>query len=223
VNASEIRQNIQLIYERYSIPKNLQRHMMQVAAVGEQLSNASKMPVNKNNIVAALLIHDLGNLVKMQLHSDEKIKLLDLEDQNKVEYYRKKQKEFIEKYSSDDFVTNKLIAKEIGVENEIIDLLPGENPLQMLTKREVTPKNIEKIICIYSDLRVSPTGVTTIKERLAEYAKRHSFDSDPAKTEHSNNFVKAAEEMERKLFLKMNITPKEITKDSVKKLVSSYL
>lgn len=56
------------IYERFRIPGNLQMHMFRVAGVGELISNNWKgLDISKEDIVAALLIHDIGNIVKFNM------------------------------------------------------------------------------------------------------------------------------------------------------------
>lgn len=58
---------IQEIYRRYSIPPNLERHMLQVAAVGEYICTHWSGPeLNSQLILQALLLHDLGNIVKFK-------------------------------------------------------------------------------------------------------------------------------------------------------------
>lgn len=219
MEAKKIIANIKQMYSDYSIPTNLQRHMLAVAGVAKQLSDNCKVNTNSNALVAASLIHDLGNIVKMQFDEKHAKSLLDDKDFGKIAFYREKQKEFIEKYGEDDEEANIKIASEIGAPKDVAALLECHATVAQKGLSTIN-ENFEAQLLFYSDLRVSPNGVVPLKERLNEYAKRHSFDKDPIKTAQSKEFVKAAIEMEEEIFKKMKIKPEEITPISTKKCLT---
>ena len=68
MKSKEIIEHIQSIYQTFEVPKNLQEHMLRAAAVGSILCDNWKGPaIHKEDVIAVLLIHDLGNIVKMDM------------------------------------------------------------------------------------------------------------------------------------------------------------
>ena len=60
------------IYEKYGTPSNLQEHMLRAAALSNIICNSWKGPqINRERIVTVMLLHDMGNVVKMNLTKKE--------------------------------------------------------------------------------------------------------------------------------------------------------
>jgi len=56
------------IYEEYMIPKNLQEHMLRVAALAEVLlENWTKGNIDKSEIIKACLFHDIAKPITPDL------------------------------------------------------------------------------------------------------------------------------------------------------------
>ena len=53
------------IYKEYKIMPSLQMHMLRVAAVTKMIVDNYNMDLDKESLVVAALVHDLGNIVKM--------------------------------------------------------------------------------------------------------------------------------------------------------------
>ena len=86
---------ISQIYNKYSIPINLKKHMLRVAAVGKIIcDNTKDIKINKNLIIKTLLLHDIGNILKFDF---SKTNLLDPQDKKRVKQLRKTQQLFLEK------------------------------------------------------------------------------------------------------------------------------
>jgi broad specificity phosphatase PhoE/uncharacterized protein (UPF0147 family) len=220
IESKQIIQITKQIYEKYSVPTNVRRHMIQVAAVAELLCEKSKKKTNKEDIIAAALIHDLGNIVKMNFDDKEKIKLLDLNDRKQLSFLRIKQKEFLQRYGSNDGMANQKIVEEIGV-NQKVNYLFKHKALERETDQK-WKNNLDLMIFTYADLRVAPNGVTTLKNRLAEFAKRYDLKSDKKKWEYSQAFCIFADDLEKTLFKNLLIKPKDITTLSIKKYFEKY-
>ena len=76
------------IYSKYSIPLNLQRHMLGVAALASAICDLFlESVVNKELIVKTSLLHDMGNVLKCNF---SRIDLFDEGDRNKIQKYKKK-------------------------------------------------------------------------------------------------------------------------------------
>ncbi len=172
LQADEIINTIDQIYKQCSIPKNLQIHMQKVAAVGEILCEkweGTPTP-NKPLIIAALLLHDMANIIKYDLVTPEGIKILG-PDRKRVEELRTLQQEFKEKYGPDERKANIAILKELNIDKEIIDLVKNlelENALEIQNSQDINAK-----IGMYADMRVGPNSILMLKERFADIKHRY--------------------------------------------------
>jgi len=59
---------IQQIYDHYDIMPSLQLHMLRVTAVAAMIVESFNQPLDKNNIIKACLLHDMGNIVKFDFN-----------------------------------------------------------------------------------------------------------------------------------------------------------
>ncbi|MDE1811126.1 MAG: HD domain-containing protein, partial [Candidatus Micrarchaeota archaeon] len=76
---SEIIQEINGIYDRFETPPSLRMHMFRVAAVGDMICQNWKndsIRINRDEIVAACLLHDLGNIAKMGMRKEEELRMM---------------------------------------------------------------------------------------------------------------------------------------------------
>lgn len=149
--------SIEEIYARFSIMPCLQAHMKTVAGVAEFIFEANAR-ANKKDVIAALLLHDLGNIVKFKLDGE-------------APYWKKIQQETIAKYGQDDHEATKKMVNALGV-NDRVAFLITEMGFENLPKI-VDSNDVELKICFYSDLRVAPHGIVTIPERFADLRKRY--------------------------------------------------
>jgi hypothetical protein len=193
---------------------------MLVAGVCELICDKCVGQVNKEDVVAAALIHDLGNFVKMTFDGKTEKELFDKEDHDKIEFFKKKKEEFALKYSPNDGEANILIAKEIHAPKEVIHLLENKE-IHHLTA-EQWKNDFGLIIFFYSDLRVSPQGVAPLAQRLKEFQKRNKFDSNPEQIQRSKEFTEFAMQVEEYLFSYVKIKPELITQDAIKKYYDKY-
>src|SRR5437588_9728526 len=76
--------NILEVYRKYSIPTNLQLHMLRAAAIGKLITdhwNYQHGPaIDVSVIIKTLLLHDMGNIVKIDL--DAPLGLTDAEKEH---------------------------------------------------------------------------------------------------------------------------------------------
>ena len=170
---------IKQIYKKYSVPPNLQKHMIRVAKVAQFICDHWKGEVlDKNKLIKTALLHDLGNIVKFNM--DKYPEFLGSEKSN-IEYWIEKQKEIIEKYGSDDHEVTQKMLVELGFGNESIEVVSSRsfaNSIEALNSDNWYIK-----ILLYSDLRVLPWGIGTlqerfddIKDRMPQYNKRDDLE-----------------------------------------------
>jgi len=220
MHSAEIIVSIQSIYDKYSVPLNVQRHMKEVAAVAEMICDNSKLKVNKEDVVASCLIHDLGNVIKMKFETLQDVVLLDEEDQKKIDFYKNQREEMRKKYGANAEHADLLIAKELGASIRVLELI-SHKAIHIEDEKFVS-NDFEEIIAAYADMRVSPHGIVSMRERLDEYRKRYKLHEDEGQLEHSKKFAILSEKMEEELFNKVLIKPEDITNLLAKKYIEKY-
>ncbi|NCN45241.1 MAG: hypothetical protein COU63_04645 [Candidatus Pacebacteria bacterium CG10_big_fil_rev_8_21_14_0_10_36_11] len=165
------KQTINQIYDQYFIPPGLRNHMYLVAAVGKYICDAWIGPeINKNNIISALLLHDLGNLIKFDL--SENAVVLDKALLDK--FWLRKQVEIKTKYGKNAHKATVTMVKEIGVNKKIIKLVKSMDATNL---EQSTQASWEEQICEYADLRVIPTGISSLQDRLVDIQSRYKHRS----------------------------------------------
>jgi len=157
------------IYSKYPVPPNLQEHMMRVAGVAKIISeNWMGALLDEDIMLKACLVHDIGNLLKFDLET--KAHFLGKEQSN-VDYWKKLKEEMAQKYGADEHVATASICQEINLEPKALWIVNnwGFGNFDKVLKSE----NWEYKICVYSDHRVGPFGIVSLKERFAEQRKRY--------------------------------------------------
>lgn len=196
--------NIIEIYKKYKIPDNLQMHMLRVAACGNLiLDNWIGEKINKNSIIRILLLHDMGNIVKITPEQNSNSKFLEF------------RKSYIDKYGNDDHKITNVISKNEGLTQQEIDIMDSK----ILKNNELTAQSdsYEIKICAYCDQRVAPNGVVDIKDRLEELRSRHQKNGKGSMSneETANKLIFSALEIEKQIMQKCTIKPNDINDASV--------
>jgi hypothetical protein len=159
------------IYSHYKIPQNLQEHMFRVAAIGFLVCEAiKKIKIDKNLVVRALLLHDLGNIAKFKF-DEEKNSFLSSEDLSRVGDLKKLQVEVINKYSANAEETTFMMMEELKVDLNIIELC--RSAAYYAIDEIPTEFSWEQKVYYYSDMRVGPRGVLSVDERFDDLELRY--------------------------------------------------
>lgn len=154
------------IYKKYKIPPHLQLHMYRVSALAWIICDNFENEVDKNNIVAADLLHDMGNIIKFDLKLFPEF----LEPEG-YDYWLKVQKDYIAKYGNDEHEATRIIAEELSATPRIKELLNSVGSSK--TSRIISSKDKSKWIANYADYRVYPHGVVSLTKRLEDGRKRY--------------------------------------------------
>lgn len=202
-----MQKNIAAIYDEYRIPPWLALHMYRVAAVAAAVfdARADGSEAERNNLISACLLHDMGNIIKFDFTTP----LFGIEE---GEYWKNVRKEMIEKYGSDEHHATLEILLALGVSPRVYEIVDSVG----FGKNEATSLSgdILKKIAAYADSRVVPNGVGSIADRLNDmherYAKKH-----PANTPETERNAKALYDIERELFTSTLIKPEDITETSI--------
>lgn len=202
------------VYERFNIPPNLREHMLRVARVaGTILKNWHGQELNKEDIIAVCLIHDLGNIVKMDFSSEIGIKMLGKEA-NRIEHWKKVRQDIIKKYGEDEYQASRKMAEELDINKRLLFLL--ELNKVRIDKERLVSDDWEAKICSYADLRVSPFGVVSLVERFEDLKKRYAkLNRDETGRNFFERFKAAGLEMEKQIFENVSISPQEINDRSI--------
>lgn len=165
--------NIGTIYEKYSIPQNLQRHMLSVAALASLICNLlPDVNINKDLVVKTSLLHDMGNVLKFNFSRTD---LFDEADRNKIASYKIAQAYLSEKYGANpDEATLRIIQEITG--NIRIKNLCQDSHWENLGKY-LNSDRWDIKICCYSDMRTGPFGLLSLPQRIADIKQRRPEES----------------------------------------------
>ncbi|MCC6711146.1 MAG: hypothetical protein IT416_02215 [Candidatus Pacebacteria bacterium] len=157
----------QQIFDYFQIPPGLQQHMYTVAGVGKYICDHwVGEPIKTHETVAALLIHDLGNLIKFDLSPGATIydPVLNSEEWHFI------QRKMVEKYGPDAHLATYKMAQEVTANQLILELI---NSMDATNLTATLNKSWEEKICEYADLRVTPIGITSLNDRLDDIHQRY--------------------------------------------------
>ena len=192
---------------------NLQEHMFRVAAVASLICDNFNESLPNEEIITACLLHDMGNTIKFKW--DSPLGLLE----PKLEYWKKVQSEYIEKYGENVHEATLSILKELKLDKivSIVESFNNDNPYD---SDNILKNNSWVIkICLYSDERVAPFGVSSIEDRLIENRKRLE-NRGILMSEEKYIFIKnSLLELEQQIFTKCKIKPSDITDEAISSLV----
>jgi hypothetical protein len=199
------------IYEKYNIMPQLMEHQLRVAAAADLICENLEIEIDQDNIVKACLLHDMGNIVKFDFTL-----LPEVVVQKGQEYWEGVKKEFEQKYGANTHEVTSKIIQEMGVSNRVLELADSVGFSEAF--QNMQSNDFGKKICHYADARVGPYGVITLEERLMDLRERYenkgrSLAKNP---EEREGFENALREMEKQIFAKCKIQPKDITDESIK-------
>ena len=204
------------VYRKFSITPNLQEHMLTVTKVALFIADHWIGPeLNKDRLKKAALVHDLGNIVKFDFVAHPEF-LGD--EQKRVGYWKKKQREIIEKYGDDDHEATKLMLNELGFDNDSIEVISSKSFANSIATKDSNNWSLK--ILLYSDLRVLPSGVGTLEERLKDILERMlQYNTRP----DLENLFEACRDIERQIQANVTIPLSEINSKSIEKTHSDLL
>ncbi len=159
---------ISYVYKKFVTPPNLQKHLLLVTHVAMYIAqNFKGQNIDINKLRVAALLHDLANIVKFDFVKHPEF--LGEERQN-INYWIDQQKQVIDHYGVDDHsATNKML-NEVGVSDEIKNIILSKafgNATEVNNSQSWEAK-----ILLYSDLRVGPFGILSLKERIDDIVSR---------------------------------------------------
>ena len=212
----EIISSIRQIFERFRIIKNLQEHMLRVAAVGQLICDNWNGPrIDKNDIIAALLIHDLGNIVKIDFDDKAELKLMGNE-KKRIDFWKQVKKETTDKYGLDDHIVSKKMSEELGVSKRLKFILKNKDFNN--NEATVNSNDWEVKIASYADQRIGPLGVLSLEDRFKDLKERYAHrENKNVNNPRIDIFIDCAFEIEKQVLNNTILGPKDINDESIKK------
>ena len=200
------------IYEKYQIPPWLAEHMLRVAAVASVVFDAAKEVSpeldGRDDLIAACLVHDLGNIIKFDF---ERLPPPD----GQTEYWEMIKDGMIERYGRNEIVATVLMIGEIGIAERVRPVLENTSDHEAILLLE--EGTLLQKIAYYADQRVSPRGVLPLRDRLRDMRERYSHPDD----ERTRALDAATERIEEVLFEGLSLRPEDITDESVAPMIES--
>lgn len=162
---------IKQVYDKYQIMPQLATHMLRVASVGKFVLSGWKEEIDTDLVTRTLLLHDMGNILKFDLENP----LVPIEN---IEYWRNIQNQWIDKYGSNVHNTTISILKELN-QDKAAEVLEEEHSVYSTDdKMGILNNSWPAKILAYCDVRVTPYGVVTMKERIDDLQKRYGRNLD---------------------------------------------
>ncbi|EKD22933.1 MAG: hypothetical protein ACD_83C00180G0002 [uncultured bacterium] len=141
--------------------------MLTVAAVGKYIIDHWQGPfISEQTIINALLVHDLGNLVKFDLTKNAQV----IDPTLLTDDWRKRQVALRKKYGHSSHQATAKIIQELGLPIQIQQLVSNLDAANICNNAN---DSLTQQICSYADLRVTPKGVASLTERLTDLRERY--------------------------------------------------
>jgi hypothetical protein len=154
----------------------------------------------------------MGNIIKANL-------TLFLKGGNKeIKYWEKVKKDFTDRYGNKDHIATHKICEELGIDQNTIKLIDGFGFVK--TPEIHDSQNVARKICVYSDMRVSPSSVVSLVNRLTEAEKRYSTKQKGIYEKGIfEKYIPLWKDIENQIFTHCTIRPGDITEEKVKLLI----
>ena len=185
------------------IPRLLAQHLLWVAGIGAQIcDNWTGPALDQQKLRRVLLLHDIGNIVKILPANPTETTL---------------QKIYIQKFGGDDHVASMTIARLAGLSKAEITLMQHKTFINNEATAMATA-SWEQKIAAYADQRAAPQGIPSLMERLLEargrYKHRPGTSMNNPRTEL---LIDYAQLIETQVFMHLPFTAAQITTASAGK------
>ena len=210
MNAQDIILTYSKIYESINIFSSIQLHQLRVAKVAKQIASMVSKDVDVDLLVAGSLLHDMGNIVKIDFNSSLAKEFLRF-DEHDADYWNGVKEEHVKEYGdwSHDATSN--ILKKLEVEKVIVDLIDFASWQHI--DEVIKSDDIHAKILAYSDYRVIPSGVSSLDDRLADLKKRYHDQKEFANSE-AQRVDRLYHELEEQL-VSLGMVPEDISDESI--------
>ena len=225
MDSIEVRSSIAAIYDRFLIPRSLRLHMYRVACVAEMICDNWKGPrIKKEDVVAACLLHDVGNIVKFDFESGNTLNILD-EPQSEINRLKRVKESVIAKYGRMDNEASHNMMIELDIDKKIVSIVDGMSRI-FDKKNKGRGEDYELLICGYADFRVEPNRISSVTERFADFAKRNIDNPNSGMKARGASVMSKLPDalvIEKNIFANATIKPEEVNDKSIKPYLDKYM
>lgn len=202
------------LFSRYKVLPNIQSHLLNTASFAYILiSNWKGNKIKNNLILESCLVHDIANIIKADLDKNDKILKEEIDN---IEYWRKVKIEYTNKYGREADRATQLIVKEIGLSPLVNKIIQQSRFLN--TTNIINSNNWELKVVTYSDFRIGPYGIVSLKERFREVKKRYKNKKKNVFIgEHADALIKQSFVLENQIQDRVKINIKQITQREINK------
>ncbi len=187
--------NILDMYDQFKTPPWLQRHQLEVAAVGLYVVDHWQGPkLNKRALKEALLLHDMGNIVKFSRP------FLGVAKKD-LAYWEGVQDEVIAKYGKITHDVTEAIVKEIGVSKETFEIV---RQMRFADNGQPLSESWEAKIADFADTCVTPKGIEGFEVRITDLLERYKGRSEDKVEAWRRTAVEVQENVDVELDLVQN-------------------
>ncbi len=161
---------IKQLYREYQIPKNLQEHMLRVAALAQIICENWNEDIDSDAVVKACCLHDIAKPMTFDIGKQAQFGMA-TEDIAKL---NKLQKRLKKGYGDDEYKATFGICKEVGCNASTLNII---RRLEWDYTPQLLHENYrEGLIFIYCDMRIGPDGILPVQERIHEcHARTQSY------------------------------------------------
>jgi hypothetical protein len=161
--------NVRQVYEKYSTPKNLQEHMLRVAALSKIiLDHWTGQKVDKTAVMQTCALHDMAKPLIFDVAKQAQYGMLpeDIANLEKLQAFLKSKYGFTE----EEAVVG--MCKDIGMTQEGIRIIENLERQWKSIPRLIKANDINSLIPTYCDMRIGPRGILTLQARLEDLNNR---------------------------------------------------
>lgn len=198
--------NILEIYEQYKIMPNLALHQLRVASVISLIIQNLDIEVDRDVAIESGLLHDMGNIIKFDLNY-----FPEFNEPKGIEYWKKVQSEYFEKYGTDEHEATQKILKELNVNPRVIEIDSNMVFRNLCVDKEGNDWELK--LLHYADMRVGPFGILSYEDRMEDARKRYEGKIDDEMTREGDKklvFLACGKEIENQIFSNCKIRPEDV-------------
>lgn len=159
------------IYKDNMISRNLQEHMLRVAALAQiVLNDWIGEQVDKKAIVQVCLLHDIAKPMNFDLVKQAHFGM----SQEEISNLKKLQPILKLKYGINEHKATVEMCRELGCVESALRIL--NNLEWIFLDRLIKDNDIESLITIYCDMRMGPFGILPVEERFKDLINRRTLE-----------------------------------------------
>ncbi|MBP9802891.1 MAG: HD domain-containing protein [Candidatus Pacebacteria bacterium] len=203
--------NILEIYEHYKIMPNLALHQLRVASVIALICKNLEIKVDEDIAIQSGLLHDMGNIIKFDLTY-----FPEFNEPLGLAYWQNIQKEYFEKYGTDEHEATQKILKELGINDRVIEIDSKMIFGNLCIDKEGNDWELK--LLHYADMRVGPFGVLSYEDRMEDARKRYANAPEDEMTREQNRrelLLACGKDIETQIFEHCKIRPEDINDESI--------